>query len=229
MSITMGMVVSVCRKNQLQIKGILLDMTSKQQELFGMINLISDCFVRDFVDSCLRNVPRYFWKIPASCSGNYHPQESLCVGGLVHHTILAVNYAVKLCGEKGIVLVAKDQILAAVLLHDTCTAAPTDAPDYSCFENNPLLPGKYFREIAMMAAGADTEEIFTLVESHMGQWSSEGYHPKTIQQKIVHYADYLASRKEQPIIDVKAVLQPLDSWSENDDVFVGDLKEMTVE
>lgn len=80
-----------------------------------------------------------------------------------------------------------------------------------------MLPREYFKEIAMMTAAVDTESIFSLVESHMGQWSKPEKIPTTIGQKIVHYADYLASRKEQPIIDFKTVLQSLETYAEGCD------------
>lgn len=58
------------------------------------IDLISEPKIIKFVKDCLEYAPEYFWRIPASSTGNHHPHFALGEGGLVRHTKAAVWIAV---------------------------------------------------------------------------------------------------------------------------------------
>ena len=57
------------------------------------LDFISNDVIHDFVSVALDKLPEYFWSVPASSSGKYHPSYALGNGGLVRHTIAAVNIA----------------------------------------------------------------------------------------------------------------------------------------
>jgi len=54
------------------------------------LNYFSNTSVRDFAIFCLGKLPEYFFHIPASASGKYHPSYALGEGGLVRHTKAAM-------------------------------------------------------------------------------------------------------------------------------------------
>ena len=60
------------------------------------LNYISDDKIRDSTRYLLEKLPDYFYTMPASTSGKYHPEFSLGEGGLVRHTKAAVRIAVEL-------------------------------------------------------------------------------------------------------------------------------------
>ncbi len=186
----------------------------EKEELLKCVKLIGNELVRNFVVECLSRAPNYFWRIPASSSGKYHPLLSLGNGGLVRHTIKAIEYVLKLCKSNSIVGTERDIIIAALILHDTCKAGIEDSEDHNYYPQHAYLPRKMYEKIAERYTIPKT--IFDLIDSHMGQWSEDPTKiPKTKKQRIVHFADYLASRKNQPINDFGSELRQLKTYDES--------------
>ena len=52
-------------------------MSRKTEEFGKELNLIGDAERRLFVSRCLENVADYFFEVPASSTGKYHPSYSL--------------------------------------------------------------------------------------------------------------------------------------------------------
>lgn len=145
-------------------------------------------------------VPDYFWEIPASSTGKYHPSYSLGEGGLVRHTKATVNIAIDLLNNELYNFNNQEQdiIIAALILHDTFKH---DFPkeDYSVADHGVIVSKKVLEEdlpkkIKKRLAGA--------LASHMGQWNTDyttgeviAPKPETELEKFVHLCDYLASRK----------------------------------
>lgn len=175
------------------------------------LRLISDnklrAFIADYLDKV---VPPYFYYVPASSSGKYHPEYALGSGGLVRHTKACVVIAEHLLSLEQNAVLAElhhDDIIAALIVHDTFKSA-LNAKAGTAF-NHPILSAKAIHLFAqeyhpLMEHRA--YEIARLVMSHMGQWNRKGNvvlpKPDTDAQKFVHMCDYLASRKDIAI-DVK--------------------------
>lgn len=192
-----------------------MQLTKEEIDFQKCINLLEDIEVRSFVLECLKMAPKYFWRIPASSTGKYHPRLSLGTGGLVRHTIKAVEYGVVLCRKNSIIGLTKDKIIASLILHDTCKAGLQDEEDHSHYPQHAYLPRKHYQLLAMDFPDL-AHEIFDIMDSHMGQWSENPDKiPKTRDQRITHFADYLASRKNQPITDFKLELRFLKTWDDS--------------
>ena len=87
------------------------------------INYIKSVEHRKIIENLLNNLPDYFYKIPASSTGKYHPSFSLGDGGLVRHTKVAVRIAKELLDNNVIGTHSfndndKDLIIMALLLHE---------------------------------------------------------------------------------------------------------------
>ncbi|NQT66176.1 MAG: HD domain-containing protein [Actinobacteria bacterium] len=187
--------------------------TKEKEELNERISLIENGIIKTFVIECLNITPKYFWRIPASSSGMYHPVISLGIGGLVRHTIKAVDYGVSLCEKNSILGLTRDKIIASLILHDTCKAGVKDVENHSDYPVHAYLPRKYYKKIAEKFLPKISNEIFDLIDSHMGEWSEYPEKiPETREQKIVHFADYLASRKNQPILDYSKDIKSLETY-----------------
>ncbi len=121
-----------------------------------------------------------------------------------------------LCEKNAISGDRRDCIIAALILHDSCKAGTKDKPDHRFFTKHADLPRKYFSGFTPECEEIppQSEEIFDLIECHMGEWSRPEKVPTTMDQKIVHYADYLSSRREQPITDYLVVLEKLTTYDE---------------
>lgn len=186
-----------------------------KKRLLNTINAIEDRKIREFTKECIINAPEYFWEIPASSSGKFHPETSLGKGGLVRHTITAVKYGLSLCTINKIEGKEKDKIISALILHDTCKAGLENEKNNSNYPVHAYLPRVRYKYIAESTIKNDAKDIFEMIDSHMGQWSTKPEKaPITKTQKITHYADYLASRKKQPIEDYETELRPLLTYDE---------------
>lgn len=186
-------------------------------ELFkDELSLIKTDFIKVFAEFALGALPDYFFEIPASSSGKYHPEYALGKGGLVRHTKAAVRIAHNLM-SKGVYSVPKqevaDAVLCALLVHD---GAKSGVPKQSyTVTNHPVLVctiiEKKFNEDFFGEEQYDSitiaqrEFIYDLIRTHMGQWGKDFKtgepvcpEPNTKLQEFVHMCDYLASRKFLP-------------------------------
>lgn len=151
-------------------------------------------------------LPDYFFDIPASSTGKYHPCYALGDGGLVRHTKVVVRIAYELLhGNKVIgddfTDNEKDLIIIALILHDGIKSG-IDHHQYTRFEH-PLLISQFIKENKIILNFTDVEiELLTsIVEAHSGEWTTNNYSsiilpkPTTKYQKFGHLCDFLASRK----------------------------------
>ena len=176
------------------------------------LDLIRDDILRDFIREFLdKFVPDYFYVVPASSSGKYHPQYALGEGGLVRHTKACVVIAKELLQLEQFNKLNRDEVISALIIHDTFKQGLDKG--HTIFEH-PVFSSKaiilfakeYHPEMLEVA-----RSISKLVISHMGQWSTSVRSniilpkPQTESEKFVHMCDYLASRKN---ITVDAIYEP---------------------
>jgi len=181
-------------------------MESKERlELFQTeLDYIKDNKIKKFTEETLKVLPNYFFKIPASSTGKYHPKFSLGDGGLVRHTKVAVRMAIDIMGLEMMQFTdyQKDVVISALTLHDGIKHG-VPMQKYSIVEH-PLEVVKFIREHTSLCSLLDSktlENILGCISSHMGMWNKDkGKNeimpkPKTRLQQMVHLADYLSSRK----------------------------------
>ena len=150
-------------------------------------------------------LPDYFFTVPASSTGKYHPAYSLGEGGLVRHTKAAAKIAYELYQTKTVTGVfndyEKDLMIFAIILHDGLKSGLTHEK-YTRFDH-PLLICDYIRENKNKLTLTDNEIEFicNVISTHMGEWTCD-YNgnevlplPVNKYQKFVHMCDFLASRK----------------------------------
>ena len=173
---------------------------------------------REDLKLLVNELPDYFFDIPASSTGKYHPDFAKSEHGLVKHTKVAVRFAKELLDNPGLNNFSdneKDIIIMAIVLHDGCKSGRVKEK-YTRFDH-PILIADYIMDNEE-ELGLEVEEIEFLcdaVKTHMGSWTTD-YNgvevlekPKTKYQNFVHMCDYLASRK--------CLLVPFDK---NDDISV---------
>lgn len=202
-----------------------------KSELFKneLKTIISDD-IRDFAKVVLDDAPDYFFKVAASSTGKYHPAYALGDGGLVRHTKAVVriyNYIMSLeqyqnqFDQRTI-----DLGRFACLVHDIQKSGTEeyyeekskDGKKVFTVFNHPLLAADYICNYkGMYLEDEELDSIADMVKSHMGQWNTSDREdivlpkPQSHIQKIVHLADYLASRKDIDISfkdDVQAYEMP---------------------
>lgn len=155
-------------------------------------------------------LPDYFFIVPASSTGKYHPTFSLGDGGLVRHTKAALKIAYDLLKNQTIGSAfneqQKDLMLFSLMLHDGLKSGLVKQK-YTQVDH-PLLVSRYIKENSDKLSLTDNEIEFICqcIESHMGEWNKDFDNneilplPKNKFQKFVHMCDFLASRK---YLDIK--------------------------
>ena len=175
------------------------------------ISYVKDANRRKDLRILIGLLPDYFFEIPASSTGKYHPEFAAGEGGLLRHTKVAVRIAHELLENNTVGWKFsnedKDLMIMALTLHDGLKCG-LPKEKYTKFDH-PLLVSKYIMENKDKVSIKidDLRKMCSLIESHMGEWNYDKFSkkevlpkPRTAEQRFVHMCDYLASRK---FIDVK--------------------------
>lgn len=178
----------------------------RERLLEPILNTFENEDIKEFTVELLNNLPEYIWHVGASSTGKYHPAYSLGEGGLMRHQMAVVrflNFFLEL--EQygaGMTSRERDLMRTAALVHDGMKSGTQDDYNKSKYTkfNHPILMANVVRSIDGLENG-ERDFIAHCIESHMGQWNVDKKtnielpKPKDEYQKLVHLADYLASRK----------------------------------
>ncbi|MBR3661442.1 MAG: HD domain-containing protein [Bacilli bacterium] len=178
----------------------------KKYEYFKKeLNYIKNERIKNSCQAMIELLPDYFFLIPASSTGKYHPEFSLGDSGLVRHVKAAVKIAKDLLDNPCIggkyTSDEKDLMLMTLILHDGLKSG-LNHNKYTQF-NHPTLIKNYIIENKDKLELTEDEIKFIgkAIEAHMGPWNKD-YNgeevlpvPKTKYENFVHMCDYLASRK----------------------------------
>ncbi len=178
---------------------------NKVKEFKQELEYIKNERIRRSAEILIKLVPDYFFFVPASSTGKYHPSFSQNEGGLLRHTkvatiigkeILSLEYTNNLYTEN-----EKDLLLLAIMLHDTQKLGNPEER-YTRFDH-PLLAAEFIEQNKDKTE-LKAEEINLLkrvIFSHMGQWNKSNYSsielpkPSDKYEFFVHMCDYLSSKK----------------------------------
>ena len=168
------------------------------------LNYIKNTRIKNSLITMINKLPKYFFEVPASSTGKYHPEFSLGDGGLLRHTKAAVRIAYELFNDESLNNFTndeKDLIIFSLTLHDGLKSGKTKS-EYTLFEH-PILMSNYIKENKddLELTSDEIEFVCRCIETHMGPWTKnyKGEEvltpPKDKYQRFVHMCDYLASRK----------------------------------
>mgnify|MGYP003459674875 FL=1 len=154
-------------------------------------------------------LPDYFFEIPASSTGKYHPDFASTSHGLVKHTKVAVRIAKELLDNPGLNNFTNDEkdiIIMALILHDGCKSGMVKEK-YTRFDHPLIICDLINENRSKLSLNDDEVNLLTKIISwHMGIWNKD-YNgnevlpiPKDKYQRFVHLCDYLSSKK---FIDIK--------------------------
>ena len=150
-------------------------------------------------------LPDYFFEVPASSTGKYHPDFAQGEGGLVRHKKVAVRICYEMsinkCIGHSFTSDEKDLMLIALIMHDGVKYNIPKAK-YVCVDH-PLLAAKLIRDNKDVIGLSDGEIDFvcSVIETHMGEFNKDfkGNEvlplPNNKYQRFVHMCDALASKK----------------------------------
>jgi hypothetical protein len=181
-----------------------------KSEVFNTeIKYIKDNRLRDNLVILLNLLPDYFYEVPASSTGKYHPSFSLGNGGLVRHVKVATRIAIELFNNEALHNFndkEKDLLLMSIILHDGLKSGLIKS-EYSK-SNHPILMANFIKdnEDKLTLEKDEIDFITSCIETHMGPWTKDYdgneilRKPTSKYERFVHMCDYLSSRK---FLDVK--------------------------
>ena len=167
--------------------------------------------IKQFAMNCIETLPTYFYEVGASSTGKYHPAYALGELGLARHTCALVRFLNHMlsidCIKNDFSSRERDLMRVAGIMHDSMKSGTDEdyaRSKYTKFEH-PILAANNIRKMSGLPDD-EIELIATTIESHMGQWATDKRSktvlptPENKYQKLVHLADYLASRKDIEVL-----------------------------
>lgn len=182
------------------------------EERLKLVQTVLDTFenddIKEFAVILLDDLPDYIWSVGASSTGKYHPAYSLGDGGLMRHQIAVVRflnfffeleqYNSKLTSRE------MDLMRLAGIIHDGRKSGSQEDYEKSKYTkfNHPLLMADVIRSYDGKYLNHDEIELVAdIISRHMGQFNTDKKSndelpkPNNKYSRMVHLADYLASRK----------------------------------
>lgn len=184
-------------------------MTSERLKLVQpVLDTFENDDIKEFAIVLLDDMPDYIWHVGASSTGKYHPAYSLGEAGLMRHQIAVVRflnffleleqYNSKLTSRE------RDLIRLSGLIHDGRKSGSQEDYEKSKYTrfNHPMLMADVVRGFDGQYLNHDEIELVAdTISRHMGQWNTDKKtnvelpKPNNKYARMVHVADYLASRK----------------------------------
>ena len=169
------------------------------------ISYIKDNQIKSAMVKLLNILPEYWFEVPASSTGKYHPEYALGDGGLLRHSKATMRIGYELLSDPSIgekyTDHEKDLMLVSLLVHDGLKSG-NPKEKYTRFDH-PILMANYILEKHEEIGISKEDATFCadVIKTHMGYWTTDYdgnevlEKPKTKYQNFVHMCDYLASRK----------------------------------
>ena len=213
-------------EEKLDFEPVVFDTNYKISAFKGSFQLINNLQVRKFAQWITRNAPDYFFEIPASSTGKYHPRFSLGEGGLLRHTLGAIIFANHLFPLYNFNQLEQDLIIASLIIHDMAkngieildNGQVVQESDYTVAKH-PLIICDYVEYLYKNSDEVDDDIIYVFkegywniikgnIQSHMGQWNKDKAgneilpKPSSSSEVFTHLCDYLSSRRNILIEDL---------------------------
>ena len=176
-----------------------------EQQFKKELDYIKDKNIKNSLILILKELPDYWFSVPASSTGKYHPKYALGEGGLLRHSKAAMRIGFELLENPTIgdkyTSHEKDLMLLALLVHDGLKSG-NPQERYTRFDH-PILMANFIldNKDKFELNEEDANFVADVIKTHMGPWI-EDYNgnvvlekPKTKYQNFVHMCDFLASKK----------------------------------
>ena len=183
-------------------------------ERFPEVKEIDDKVLAQEVVSVLdEHLPEYFWKVPASSTGQYHPEDHNDQHGLWIHTKRAFTAFERLSKsykhQGKITEWERDCGRAAILLHDMFKYGKPPETKEHTVDDHDFLAARFLDKNTDLPP-----KVVGCVESHNGPegWG-KGKAPGNSLEQIHHLADMIASDRngffkiKEPVQEVEELLQ----------------------
>ena len=161
------------------------------------VALIVDPDIKDFVKKCIAFAPNYFWKIPSSSTGKYHPEDEHGEGGAVLHTKRVVRIVDDLCRNFDIKNKDRDCVISAAIMHDFCKNGFPSNTGHTVDGHGTLWVNILNQVVNkdLVLNSEVTKTISRLIACHMARFDIPFVETSNKLDLIIQVADYIVSRE----------------------------------
>lgn len=180
------------------------------KELFNSWLLQLPVDLKNIADMAFKQLPNYFFVKPASSTDKYHPRFANGDGGLVRHTLYALEvwkYLYQGFKDRLIFPDTYEFGIVAVMFHDALKYGENNEDRQYTTKTHPEDAAEWMRKIIYDYVESRDWKLMTKqnfkwqcedciikpIEHHQGPWSNHGS-PEGLMQELVFIADYVASQ-----------------------------------
>jgi HD superfamily phosphohydrolase YqeK len=168
--------------------------TDIKQELYKIVKSISNGSIKAWTEAMLAVAPAAFWDKAASSTGKYHKVDENGVGGQVVHTLRVCAVVTHLVNMEKLSVIDRDILLSAAILHDICKYGVDGKTEHTLLEHPQLVAGLWESKKELLPFCFNDTHIISVISQHSGRWTSEPILNPTVLGKLLHIADFIASR-----------------------------------
>lgn len=169
-------------------------------ELYNFIKSIKNDSIRGWTIAMLKVAPSAFWERAASSTGKYHKVDENGAGGQVIHTLRVLSMVEHLVRMDALSEIERDILLSAATLHDVCKYGLDGKTEHTIDEHPRLVEKLRNDNMVLLPQCEHATQILSTVSQHSGRWTVIPVPPATRLGRLLHIADFVASRHN---IDIK--------------------------
>ena len=174
----------------------------QKQMIVSFVNSLENNNMRKFAILIIKELPDYWWDVPASSSGKYHPLYVCGIHGLFYHSYAVAQFSIWAMSleqyQNKYSSIERDAIKIVSFTHDGLKHG-LEEKGHTVWEHPLLMSERYQSYKGKIDVDDNIIDFMSdIVSSHMGQWNTNKKNsvvlpkPITEAQQLVHIFDYFA-------------------------------------
>jgi HD superfamily phosphohydrolase YqeK len=163
-------------------------------KILDFMSSIQDNSIRSWTMSFMAHAPQAFWDKPASSSGKYHKPDENGTDGQVIHTLRVCSIIEHLVRMENIEEINRDILISSAILHDICKYGIEGQSEHTLSEHPQLVRSLWEKNLLVLPHCDYDTRIISAILQHSGRWGGLPHPPPTHSGKLLHMADFIASR-----------------------------------
>lgn len=163
-------------------------------QIYDAMSSIYNDSIRSWSMSMMSHAPQAFWDKPASSTGRYHKEDENDQYGQVIHTLRVIAVAEHLVRMSDLTDIERDILISAASLHDICKYGVDGESEHTLSEHPQLVKSLWERNLLILPKCDYDHQIIATILQHSGRWGGLPLPSSTKLGKLLHIADFMASR-----------------------------------
>jgi hypothetical protein len=149
----------------------------KEEKFKNELVYIKNPKIKEFAEKAIAIIPDYFYDIPASSTGKYHPSYTVGDGGLYRHTKAAIRIAIELFRTDNWHFTTDEQdlIITSLILHDGFKSGENHEA-YTRADHPNIMMFAVKKNFTTETTGLLEEQLKFIednIQTHMGKWNAD--------------------------------------------------------